>query len=94
MDEHLAAELSVRLAAVEASTAARAAHAQVAALRLRAENGAPGGLGAVVTAAFALTDELCLAAITEGEPAVFVTTATVAHDLFEFCLSAQLVAGH
>jgi hypothetical protein len=94
MHEHLAAELSVRLAAVEASAAPRTAHTQVAALRLRAENGTPGGLEAVATAAFALTDGLCLTALADGESGTFLATATAARDLFEFCLSARLVADH
>jgi hypothetical protein len=91
MHERVAAELSVRLAALEVAAAPRTCGA-VRWLRLRAENGPAAALESVAAAAFALTDELCLDAVTDGDAAGFATTACAASDLFEFCLSARLVA--
>jgi hypothetical protein len=92
MREHLAAELSVRLSALEAAAAAHTAQGAVRWLRLRAENGPAAALESVAAAAFALTDELCLASVTGGDPVAFLTTASAANDLFEFCVTARLVA--
>jgi hypothetical protein len=92
MHEHVAAELSVRLAALEVAGTPRTAQGAVRWLRLRAENGPAVALESVAAAAFALTDEWCLDAVADGDAAGFVTTACAASELFEFCLSARLVA--
>jgi hypothetical protein len=93
MREHLAAELSVRLAQIEVAATDPTAHHTVRWLRLRAENGPAAALEAVAAAAFDLTDEVCLEAVSGGDAAAFERAASAAMDLFEFCVSAQLVAG-
>lgn len=94
MREHLAAELSVRLARIEAAAAEPAAHHTVRWLRLRAENGPASALEAVAAAAFDLTDDVCLEAVSSDDAPRFERAASAATDLFDFCVNARLVADH
>lgn len=93
MREHIAAELSVRLAAIEAAAADPTTQRTVRWLRLRAENGPAAALELVAAEAFALSDELCFATVSDGDASGFYGAASAAVDLFDFCVSARLVAG-
>jgi hypothetical protein len=89
--QHLAGELSLLLAQVQAVTTSEAAGREAWALRRAAETGPIQGLWSVTACALALTEGLCWDSLAAGDAVSFSRQAVVCAELHEFGVCAGML---